>query len=78
MKELTARSVVAGAVLCAALSSFAGCASAPKDTYIREGEIVINTPWGPSSLKGGVIATGKAAIAAAVEAVKAENAAAPK
>ncbi len=46
-------------------ASLAGCASVPKDTYIRGGKLVINTPWGPSTLEGEVIATGKAAIEAA-------------
>jgi len=56
-----------GLILCAVLSAMLGCASLPKDTYVRDGEMIVNTPWGPSSVKGAVLATGKAAIAAASE-----------
>lgn len=39
----------------------AGCHSWPKDAYIEDAESTINTPWGPSTQKAKVIATGSAA-----------------
>ena len=60
MKTLTILTVL---VLC-------GCSNLPKDTYVRDGKVIINTPWGPSSIEGAVFATGKAAIEAAIEAAK--------
>lgn len=39
----------------------AGCQSWPKDSYIKNAESVVNTPWGPSTLKASVVATGAAA-----------------
>lgn len=40
----------------------AGCGSHwPKDAYIKDGEVTINTPWGPQISKAAVIATGAAA-----------------
>ena len=38
-----------------------GCQNWPKDAYIQDAKSTVNTPWGPSTLEAGIIATGKAA-----------------
>ena len=43
------------------LASLAGCHNFPRDSYGQNVESTINTPWGPSTLKVGIIATGTAA-----------------
>lgn len=68
MKTLLLLPVIA--MICLA----SGCASSlPKDLYVRDGEIVVNTPWGPSTVKGGILATGKAGIEAALESARLAN-----
>lgn len=44
-----------------ATALLAGCHSFPKDSYGQDVESTINTPWGPSTLKVGILATGSAA-----------------
>lgn len=47
--------------LCGALSLLAGCHNWPKDSLLKNAKSTVNTPWGPSTIEAGVIATGAAA-----------------
>lgn len=49
----------------------AGCQSWPKDSLIQGAESTVNTPWGPSTIKADVIATGKAAQLVTIEQLEA-------
>ncbi len=46
-----------------------GCHHWPKDSYIQGASSTINTPWGPSTQKAEIIATGKAAQNASVNVI---------
>ncbi len=59
--DYLAASVFFSIVSIASLCGLTGCQSWPKDAYIQDAESTVNTPWGPSTFKAGIIATGSAA-----------------
>ena len=45
----------------AILAALSGCHNFPRDSYGQDVKSTVNTPWGPSTLEVGIIATGSAA-----------------
>jgi hypothetical protein len=45
----------------ALLAGLCGCHNFPRDSYGQDVKSTVNTPWGPSTLEVGIIATGSAA-----------------
>lgn len=48
-------------IVCLFALALSGCHNFPKDSYGQNVKSTVNTPWGPSTLEVGIIATGTAA-----------------